>query len=281
MKSVIHSFGDEWNRFDQNKYLTSSERKSQFLRYFNTPHFKKLKSLKAIKAIDVGAGSGRWSEEIFNYLNIKELTLVEPSECFNQLKRIFNKKNNVKYIKNSIEDLLDKYPSIKDSYNLVYCLGVLHHTDSIEKNFSKICNLLESDGIIYCYLYYNFDNKNLIYKLIFSLTILPRIIISRLPNNFKNFICDLIAVLIYLPLVNLAKIFPENKNIPLNGYIDRSFFSIRTDSRDRFGTKVEKRISKKKIKELCKANNLYEVYFSEKHPYWVFSAKKKSTFIKK
>ena len=110
------------------------------------------------------------------------------------------------------------------------------------------------------------------------MTILPRKIISRLPNNLKNLICDLIAVFIYLPLVNFAKIFPQNKNMPLHGYIDRSFFSIRTDSRDRFGTKVEKRISKEKIEKLCKYNNLDEIYFSETHPYWVFSARKKIKF---
>ena len=275
MKSVIKSFGDEWIRFDQNKYLCLTERKSQFLRYFNTPHFEKLKSLESIKAIDIGAGSGRWSKEIFNHFKIKELTLVEPSESYYQLIKIFNRKNNVKFIKNSIEDLIDKYPFLEKSFKLVYCFGVLHHTNSIENNLSKICNLLESDGILFCYLYYDLDNRNFIYKFIFSLTILPRIIISRLPNNFKNFICDLIAFFIYLPLVNLAKIFPRQKNIPLHGYIDRSFFSIRTDSRDRFGTKIEKRISKNNIKKLCTQNNLDEIYFSEKYPYWVFSARKK------
>ena len=116
MKSVIKSFGDEWIRFDQDKFLSLAERESQFLRYFNTPHFDKLKSLDSIKAIDIGAGSGRWSQEIFNHLNIEELTLVEPSDSYNQLKKIFNKKDNVKFIKNSVEDLIDKFPSFKGSF---------------------------------------------------------------------------------------------------------------------------------------------------------------------
>ena len=99
MKSVINSFGNEWIRFDQDKYLSSSEREEQFLRYFNTPHFEKLRNLNSIKVIDVGAGSGRWSKEIFNHLNISEITLVEPSQSFNQLKKVFNKFNNVNFIK--------------------------------------------------------------------------------------------------------------------------------------------------------------------------------------
>ena len=58
-----------------------------------------------------------------------------------------------------------------------------------------------------------------------------------------------------------------SKKLYINGniYIDRSFFSIRTDSRDRFGTKIEKRISKNNIKKLCTQNNLDEIYFSEKY----------------
>ena len=274
MKSVIHSFGDEWIRFDQDKYLSSSERKSQFLRYFNTPHFDNLKSLKSIKAIDIGAGSGRWSKEIFNHLKISQLTLVEPSESFNQLKKVFKKNNKVNYIKTSVNNLLLEYPYLSKSFNLVYCFGVLHHTDSIEENFSKICNLLESNGIIFCYLYYDLENRNNLYRFIFNLTILPRLVISRLPSSLKNIVCDLIAVFIYLPVIKFAKFFPKNINMPLHGYIDRSFFSIRTDARDRFGTKIEKRISKKKIKRMCEYNNLEEIHFSEKHPYWVFSAKK-------
>tara|TARA_Y100000991_G_scaffold190536_1_gene156991 strand:- start:24 stop:854 length:831 start_codon:yes stop_codon:yes gene_type:complete len=276
MKSVINSFGDEWIRFDQDKFLSNSERKSQFLRYFNTPHFEKLKSFESIKAIDVGAGSGRWSKEIFNHLRISRLTLIEPSESFMQLKNIFYKNNKVKLIRSSIDNLLDDYPYLKGSFNLVYCFGVLHHTNSIEENFSKICNLVEPNGIIFCYLYYNLDNRNFIYKALFLLTIIPRTIISRLPNKLKNIICDFIAIFVYLPFIKLAKIFPKNNNMPLHGYIDRSFFSIRTDSRDRFGTKIERRISKKKIMELCKKNSLKEIYFSEKYPFWVFSAMKHS-----
>lgn len=274
MKAVINSFGEEWNRFDQERFLPSDERRSQFLRYFNTPHFKILKSLKKVNAIDIGAGSGRWSSEIIHHLEIERLTLVEPSSAFKLLKKIFSNNNKVSLINESIEDLLIKNKKLRESFDLVYCFGVLHHTSSISKGFSEICKFAKPGGIIFCYLYYNLDNRPIFYKLIYSLSILPRIFISRLPSFLKNCLCDLIAIFIYLPFVNLARLFPKNKSIPLNSYADRSFFSIRTDSRDRFGTRVERRISKIEIKKLCLKNGLEDIQFSEDYPYWVFSAKK-------
>ena len=118
MKDVIYSFGEEWTRFDQNRFLPLSERRSQFLRYFNTYHFSELKKLNSIKAIDVGAGSGRWSQEIFNHLNISEITIVEPSISFKLLKKIFSKNRQVNLIKSSIQDLLKNNAYLHEDFDL-------------------------------------------------------------------------------------------------------------------------------------------------------------------
>ena len=56
MKAVINSFRKNGIVLIKNVF-TLDERRSQFLRYFNTPHFKILKSLKKVNAIDVGASS--------------------------------------------------------------------------------------------------------------------------------------------------------------------------------------------------------------------------------
>ena len=144
----------------------------------------------------------------------------------------------------------------------------------LAEGFNELCKLVRPGGYVFCYLYYKLDNRSYLYKIIYKLTILPRLFISRFPSFLKNIICDLIAIFIYFPIIKFAKCFPENKQLPLHGYIDRSFFSMRTDARDRFGTKIEKRISKKEIGDLCKMHNLIELSFSKEHPYWVFSARK-------
>ena len=57
-------------------------------------------------------------------------------------------------------------------------------------------------------------------------------------------------------------------NIPLSYYRNLSFYTMRTDSRDRFGTFVEKRYSKKQIKKMLKHAGLYNIKFSKKAPFW-------------
>ena len=43
---------------------------------------------------------------------------------------------------------------------------------------------------------------------------------------------------------------------------------MRNDSRDRFGTPLEKRYSKLEIEALLKEQGFKEVYFSNNIPYW-------------
>ena len=44
---------------------------------------------------------------------------------------------------------------------------------------------------------------------------------------------------------------------------------MRTDSLDRFGTPLEKRFSKKEIKDMMEKVDLLNVTFMEEEPYWV------------
>ena len=56
-------------------------------------------------------------------------------------------------------------------------------------------------------------------------------------------------------------------NMPLSAYRNRSFYTIRTDALDRFGTKLEQRFTKNEIKKMMETANLEKIVFSEKN-YW-------------
>ena len=58
------------------------------------------------------------------------------------------------------------------------------------------------------------------------------------------------------------------KHIPLSYYKNLSFYTMRTDSRDRFGTYLEKRYSKKQIKIMLKKAGLHKIKFSKNAPFW-------------
>ena len=82
-----------------------------------------------------------------------------------------------------------------------------------------------------------------------------------------------LALFIYLPLarISLAIEFLGIKvnSIPLSYYSNKSFYTMRTDSLDRFGTRLEKRFSKSEIKLMMKEAGLERIKFSDSEPYWV------------
>ena len=58
-------------------------------------------------------------------------------------------------------------------------------------------------------------------------------------------------------------------NFPLSIYRKQSFYSMKTDAYDRFGTKLEKRYTKEEIKSLMKECQLEKIEFSNSEPFWV------------
>ena len=93
-----------------------------------------------------------------------------------------------------------------------------------------------------------------------------------MPPRLKNITTNSIAFLIYWPLARLAGLFSylglSTKNMPLEYYKDCSFYTMQTDSRDRFGTPLEQRFSKIQIKNMMIDAGLQNIRFSESAPFW-------------
>ena len=83
---------------------------------------------------------------------------------------------------------------------------------------------------------------------------------------------DTLAVLVYYPLARFSLLAERMglavASIPLSYYRNHSFYTMRTDSRDRFGTPLEHRFTRKEIAEMMDAAGLGNVRFSERAPYW-------------
>ena len=79
--------------------------------------------------------------------------------------------------------------------------------------------------------------------------------------------------------MKISKIFElcgfDIKNFPLSDYRDKSFYFMITDSLDRFGTKLEKRFTKKEIEQMLLKAGFMDIKFSENTPYWVALAWKR------
>lgn len=269
-KKTVSSFGDEWQRFDQNG-MSEEESKRIFDNYFSLFPWENISS-KA-EGFDMGCGSGRWSR--YAASKVGHLNCIDPSSAIDVAKKTLNDFENITFISGSVSDNQLQ----KNSQDFGYSLGVLHHVPDTQRAIQSCVDLLKADAPLLLYLYYSFDNKPFFYKLIWKASDIIRNLISKLPLKVRNIMTDIIFVIIYIPLVFVSK-FVERigfnpENIPLSYYRNHSFYTMRTDSRDRFGTPLEKRFSRDKIYEMMSKSGLKEIKFADKVPYWCVIGYKK------
>jgi hypothetical protein len=85
-------------------------------------------------------------------------------------------------------------------------------------------------------------------------------------------VTDMLAVLVYYPFARfslLAELLGITvSSIPLSYYRNHSFYTMRTDARDRFGTPLEHRFTKGQIKEMMESVGLVNIRFSDAAPFW-------------
>ena len=262
---TVESFGNEWNYFNQDIKLDRNL-KQVFKNYFSIFPFEKIN--KDSIGMDVGCGSGRWSYYIAPL--VKNLYCIDPSKSSIEIA-----KKNLKIYDNCI--FLNQSANTIDlndnSIDFAYSLGVLHHVPDTLSALKNSTDKLKPGSPFLLYLYYNFENRNFVFKFIWLISNIIRILISRLPFYLKRIITDFIAIFVYYPLSRTSKILKllgiKNINLPLSFYHNKSLYMMRTDSLDRFGTKLEKRFSKKDIENLMRKSNLENISFLNSEPYWV------------
>lgn len=261
---TVKSFGAEWLKFNS---FTDEEIRVAGSQYFDIVDEGILNKNSIV--LDLGCGSGRWTKYIAK--RVKLIEAVDPSDAVFSAQYLNKEENNVRVTQASVSNI----PFEDDTFNFVVCLGVLHHIPNTQQALIDVVKKIKNGGSILLYLYYNLENRGLFYKLIFRLSTIFRIIISKLPHRIKKFCCDCIAVMVYIPLVLATRVLykilgPRNwiKKIPLSYYADKSFNIIRNDSLDRFGTPLEQRFSKLEINQMMIKAGLTKVNFSDNEPYW-------------
>ncbi|GAB3770562.1 hypothetical protein GCM10028796_37740 [Ramlibacter monticola] len=260
---TVDAFGDEWQRFDQTS-MPRDEASSIFYEYFAVFPWHELPP--DAEGFDMGCGSGRWAA--FVAPRVGRLHCIDPSEALEVARKALGARANVTFHRASVAD----NPLSDGSQDFGYSLGVLHHVPDTSAAIQACARKLKPGAPLLLYLYYAFDNRSLGYRLLWRASDLLRLFICRLPPGPKHLITDLIAVGAYLPLARLAML-AERLGIPVAGfplsyYRRRSFYTMRTDSRDRFGTPLERRFSRTQIREMMASAGLRDIEFSERQPYW-------------
>ncbi|MDA7476493.1 class I SAM-dependent methyltransferase [Candidatus Pelagibacter ubique] len=269
-KKTIKSFGDEWTHFDQSG-MKNEEAYKIFKSYFSLFPWKKLP--KFSEGFDMGCGSGRWAK--FMAPKVGLLNCIEPSIAIKVAKNNLKEFNNIRYHKKTLANSGLK----RNSQDFGYSLGVLHHVPNTKLGISSCVSLLKPGAPFLLYIYYYFDNRPLWFKYLWILSNFIRFFISKLPKFLKFLICDTIALLVYYPFARFVflteKFGLRLENFPLHFYRSKSFYSMRTDARDRFGTPLEKRFSKKEIHKMMQISGLEKITFKKNAPFWTAIGYKK------
>ena len=262
-KKTVESFGDEWSKFDQSQ-MSKEEAKEIFEKYFSIFPWHNLP--KNSEGFDMGCGSGRWASFVAPRVSI--LHCIDPSSALNIAKLKLKKFNNINFYNSSVDDVSLQ----ENTQDFGYSLGVLHHVPDTQLAIKSCTSLLKSGAPLLLYLYYAFDNRPWWFVLVWKLSDILRKFISNFPSSLKILITDLIAILVYYPIARSCKVLNSlNVNVskvPLSFYKNKSFYTMRTDSRDRFGTVLEHRFSKSQIKQMMENAGLNNIKFSENEPYW-------------
>ena len=260
---TVASFGDEWSRYDQSS-MSYSEASEIFMEYFSIFPWDMLPSNPV--GFDMGCGSGRWAK--FVAPKVGRLNCIDPSSALDIARRNLIDFKNVEYIKASVSE--SGIPI--NSQDFGYSLGVLHHVPDTESAINSCVLILKPGAPLLVYLYYAFDNRGWVYRLLWRASDLVRRIICKLPSRFKHLVTDVIAAIVYFPLARLSllldKVGINAVSIPLFFYRNHSFYTMRTDSRDRFGTPLEQRFTKQQIKSYMEHSGLIDIKFSDNAPYW-------------
>lgn len=262
-QATVNSFSDEWTRFDQT-LLNEKEAKTIFDEYFSIFPWSLLPENSS--GFDMGCGSGRWARLMAP--RVGHLHCIDPSDALDVAKRILENQSNVSFYRASVDDII--LPP--NSQDFGYSLGVLHHIPNTNQGIESCVKMLKSGAPFLVYLYYAFDNRSTIFKLIWRCSDWMRRIVCRMPAWLKYRFTDILALAIYYPLARFSLLVERLgfnvASIPLSYYRKHSFYTMRTDARDRFGTPLEQRFTRNQIHQMMMAGGLRDIRFSEHSPFW-------------
>lgn len=257
-ENVVAGFGDEWSRFDQSA-LTPDELGRMFDNYFNIFPWDKVEP-DAV-GFDLGCGSGRWAKMVAP--RVGKLYLFDPSpDALAVAKRNLAGADNCEFALAGADNI----PLADESCDFGYSLGVLHHIPDTEAGLRACVAKLKPSAPFLVYLYYSFDNRPAWFRLMWKMSNAVRQIICRLPNLLRYGISQVLAAVVYFPLARLAlvseKLGMNVEYFPLSQYRNNSFYVMRNDALDRFGTRLEQRFSKAEISQMMQRCGLENITFS-------------------
>lgn len=262
-REVVRDFGREWERFDQSE-LSREERAALFNEYFAIFPWAAIPD-DAV-GFDAGCGTGRWALLIAP--RVGHVHCVDPSKAISVAAKNLAQVPNCSMHRATVDDM----PFADGSMDFGYSLGVLHHVPDTARAIAACAKKLKPGAPFLVYLYYAFDNRPIWFRALWRLSDVLRITISRLPLPLKLLFSEAAACAVYWPLARTARWLEragvDVRNFPLSAYRNRSFYTMRTDALDRFGTRLERRFTRQQIAGMMELAGLERIEIGTTQPFW-------------
>jgi ubiquinone/menaquinone biosynthesis C-methylase UbiE len=262
--ATVADFGREWQRFDQ-RNLSQDEMLGLFREYFAVFPWPSLPA--GATGFDAGCGSGRWASLVAP--RVGHLHCVDASaDALAVARKGLAARGNVSFHQASLAAM----PLPDRSMDFGYSLGVLHHMPDPQAGLAACVGKLKPGAPMLIYIYYAFDNKPLWFRALWRLTDYARRAISKAPFPIKSAVAELMAALVYWPMARTAQLLQRLgfsvAKWPLSAYRWRSYYTMRTDALDRFGTRLEHRMKQAEIRAMMENAGLHDIRFSDAVPFW-------------
>lgn len=270
-EATVAGFGDEWDSFTQEE-LDPAEQRKLFDQYFSIFPFDELP--QGAEGFDLGCGTGRWAA--LAAPRVGTLHCIDPAaKALAVARRRLKDVDNVSFHECGVDDI----PFADASQEFAYSVGVLHHIPDTEAAMAACVRKLRPGAPLLVYIYYAFDNRPAWFRALWKASELGRNAISRLPFGARKAVTTAIAASVYWPLARAASLLEKAgtdvANLPLSEYRYRSFYSMRTDALDRFGTRLEQRFSRSEIEAMMLRCGLTNIWFRDGPPFWVACGRKR------
>lgn len=266
-EETVQGFGEEWRAFDYAAETPEelAELEEVFGLYFSVFPWDALPD--GAVGFDAGCGTGRWAR--FVAPRVGRLHCVDASsDALGVAARNLRDQPKCELHCASVAEL----PFDDDSMDFGYSLGVLHHIPDTEAGLRACVRKLKPGAPFLLYLYYALDNRPPLFRAIWRGSDLARRGIAQLPFPLRYGVSQLIAGSVYFPLARAARALEQVgvdvSAVPLSAYRDRSFYVMRTDALDRFGTKLERRFTRVEVEAMMRGAGLEGVRFVEEGAFW-------------
>ncbi len=261
---TVQSFGEEWNHFTQ-EHLSEKEHREVFEQYFRIFPWDALPQ-NAV-GFDIGCGTGRWAKLVAP--RVGRLHCIDPSpEALSVARRNLARVDNCEFHEAS----LDSIPLEDSSMDFGYCLGVLHYVPDAQRGITSCVKKLKPGAPFLVYVYYAFENRPFWFRAMWRASDIVRRAISRLPFFLKYVTTWIIAASVYYPLARVSLLLEavgfSVEHMPLSAYRRRTFYTMRTDSFDRFATPIEIRFTARELRSMMERAGFRDITLNDSTPYW-------------